>query len=664
MMLRFVACWLAVTAAGFAQQTSTLFATYFGGRGAEYGNAIAVGPDGAIWFAGTTQSDNLRVEGAFQPRCGGGVAMPCHDGFVARLSADGAALEFSTYLGGARDDVITDIAVDEEGYVYLTGRYNDGALAARLDPQGKPVYVLSIGGPRDTMGMSVAVRDGHLYITGRTSSAAFPVVNALYPSAGPPSCTDRDITFPIDAFVAKVAPDGTIAFATYIPGNGHDYGLAIAVDASGQIYVGGGTTSTDLPLPHAIQSAYRGGALSDCGSGDGFVLQFAADGSRVLFGTLLGGGLDDQVNGLAVEAGGVLVVTGSTNSGSGFPVTVLPQVATTRSFVARIDTAQAIEGGARARPLIYSQLLNPQLGHVSVSAAGTAFGGVGSIVVFDAADPRAREAGGVGAFIQRTAAAPDGTIVAVGTANSFSDFFRPVNPMQAQHGGSDDAFVVRLKHAEAARLTAVNAASFSGPELAPGSIATLFATEGGTEVRVRDVPASVIATGGGQVSFIVPPGIGPGAAAVTLWRDGAEVARGPVLIHSAAPAIFTANSDGRGAPAAQVVRVRSDGAREEQSPFECGAVCLPRAVDASDQDHESVLILYGTGLRNYSAPAQVRVVIDGDAVPVLFAGAQPTFPGLDQVNVRLPASLGGRGEVRLVLTVDGRQSKAVRLLIR
>jgi uncharacterized protein (TIGR03437 family) len=656
------ACCVAIAAAAFGQQTHTVFATYFGGSGAEYGNAVAVGPDGDIWFVGTTQSNNLPIEGGFQTRCGGGIAMPCHDGFIARLSADGSRLKFSTYLGTGRDDAITSIAVDEHGYVYLTGRYEDGVLAARLDPNGQPLYVKAIGGPLNSMGLAVAVREGHLYITGQTSSTSFPVVNALYPAAGPASCSDRDASFPIDAFLLKLAPDGTVLFSTYIPGNGHDYGLTVGVDGVGRIYVGGATTSTDLPLPNAIQSNYRGGGVVDCGGGDGFVLQFAPDGSRVLFGTLLGGGGADQVDSLAVEMGGVVLVTGSTNSGSTFPLTVQPQ-SFGRSFVARIDITQA-GAGIRGRPLVHSQLVNPQLGHVAVTQAGFASGGVASVVAFDSADPRVRDVNGVGAFVQSAVPAADGSVVAVGTANSFTDFFRPVNPVQARHGGADDAFVTRMRPSMARRLTAVNAASFSGPELAPGSIATLFSGEGGTEVRVRDVPATVLAATAGQVSFIVPPGIGPGPAQVTLWRDGAEVASGPVLIHAVAPAIFTASANGRGAPAAQVVRLRADGVVEEQSPFECGTGCVARAVDTSGDGAEAVLVLYGTGIRGGGTRDQVNAIIDGEAFNVDYAGVQSEFAGLDQVNVRLSDSLRGRGEVGLVLSVDGRLSNPVRLIIR
>jgi uncharacterized protein (TIGR03437 family) len=660
---RIAACCVALAAAAFGQQTTTVFATYFGGRGTEYGNAVALGPDGDIWFGGTTQSDNLKIEGGFQTRCGGGVALPCHDGFIARLSADGSRLKYSTYLGTGRDDVVTAIVVDQQGYVYLTGRYEDGVLAARLDPNGQPVYVRAIGGPRDSMGLAVAVREGHLYITGQTSSASFPVVNALYSAAGPASCADKDGSFPIDAFLMKLAPDGTMLFNTYLPGNGHDYGLAVAVDGIGRIYVGGATTSTDLPLPHAIQSNYRGGGEVDCGGGDGFILQFAPDGSRVLFGTLLGGGGGDQVNSLAVETSGVVLATGSTNSGSTFPLTVQPQSTINRSFVARIDITQAA-GGVRARPLVHSQLVSPQLGHVAVTQAGFASGGVASVVAFDSADPRVRDVNGVGAFVQGAVPAADGSVVAVGTAHSFTDFFRPVNPFQAQHGGADDAFVVRMRPSMDKRLTAVNAASFSGPELAAGSIATLFSADSGAEVRVRDVPAKVIAAAGAQVSFVVPPGIGPGPAQVTLWRDGAQVASGPVLIHAVAPAIFTANASGRGAPAAQVVRLRADGVVEEQSPFDCGIQCVPRPVDASGEGAESVLVLYGTGIRGGSSPDQVKVVVDGQALDVIYAGVQPSFAGLDQVNVRLPDSLRGRGEIGVVLSVDGRLSNPVQMIIR
>ena len=71
------------------------------------------------------------------------------------------------------------------------------------------------------------------------------------------------------------------------------------------------------------------------------------------------------------------------------------------------------------------------------------------------------------------------------------------------------------------------------------------------------------------------------------------------------------------------------------------------------------MTLYGTGIRNLSTLANVQVSINGVNVPVQYAGAQPSFPGLDQVNVSLPAALSGSGNANVVLTVDGQVSNTV-----
>jgi uncharacterized protein (TIGR03437 family) len=74
--------------------------------------------------------------------------------------------------------------------------------------------------------------------------------------------------------------------------------------------------------------------------------------------------------------------------------------------------------------------------------------------------------------------------------------------------------------------------------------------------------------------------------------------------------------------------------------------------------------LFGTGVRFRSALSGVSAKIGGTDVQVLFAGPQGDFIGLDQLNIQLPRSLAGRGEVDLVLTVDGKTSNTVRVNIK
>jgi uncharacterized protein (TIGR03437 family) len=644
-----------------AQEARTSFATYFGGSEPDFGRAIAVGPNGDIWIAGVTHSTDFPVTAAWQSNCALGPRESCYDGFLARISADGRTVRFSTYLGGPTNDEITALAVDDQGYAYVTGRYRDGVLAARFDPEGRPVYVLSFGGPLLTMGRALA-RDesGNLYLAGETSSPSLPAVKAIHSTTGPVSCLAiGGGGVPIDGIVMKLDPSGRILFSTYLSGNGHDFPSAIAVDALGRIYVGGGTTSTNLPLPNALQRDYGGGPpqpVGTCAPGDAFVLQIDPATGRVLFGTLLGGPAADSIENVFVEGGGILTMTGTTDSGQGFPLTQSQSTAVSRTFGVRIDIS--------APALLDARLLGQPLGLASMSPDGRLTGGTDRLVRLSAADWTTRVVGSVGAPVQRSLETPDRNLLAIGSA-TVRDAFTTRSAFQPNNSGFHDVWLAKLTPAPEGRVIALNAASFRGPEISSGSIATLFTPEPGTEVRFQNLPARVIASAGNQINIVVPEGAEAGSAAdIVVVRDGQQVASGSTLVARVAPALFTASANGRGAPAAEVIRVSHDGTRTAQSPFACDPTCRATPIDTSSENMESILTLYGTGIRNRTSPDSMKAVIAGEEVPVQFAGAQPTAPGLDQVNLRLPPGLAGVGEVELVLIVDGRLSNAVRLLIR
>jgi uncharacterized protein (TIGR03437 family) len=650
---------IALIAAG--QEPKVEFATYFGGSEPDFGNSIITGPGGDIWIGGVTHSTNFPVVAPHQARCVLGGRQSCQDGFLARLSADGRTVRFSTYLGDSTNDEITALAVDERGYAYVTGTYRDGVLAARFDPDGRAVYVRSFGGPQITRGRALAIDgQGNLYITGQTSSPGLPTVNAIQSSTGPVSCMAiGGGGIPIDMFVMKIDPDGRVLFSTYISGNGHDFGNAIAVDALGRIYVGGGTTSTNLPLPNAIQSDYGGGPpqpVGTCDPGDGFVLQIAPRADGVLFGTLLGGSGTDSIEDLFVGSGGILTITGTTSSGASFPVTVTPAPGVKRAFAARIDV------GSPA--LLASRLFEQSLGTAWMSPAGHLTLGPRPLLRVNTADWEVRELADFGADAQGVVEAPDGSVLAIGWAGS-TDSFRPANALQGANAGFHDVWFAKVTPSPAERIATVNAASFAGPDIAPGSIATLFSPEPGTEVRIQDQPARVLAVSGNQISFVVPDQAAAGSTAeIAVLRDGQPVSTGSAVVTPVVPAIFTANSNGRGAPAAQLIRISRDGVRTEQSPFVCNPICAPALVDASSEEIQSILTLYGTGIRNRTSLDRVKAMIGGEEVAVQYAGPQPAFAGLDQVNMSLPPVLQGRGEVDLVLVVDGRLSNVVQLSIR
>ena len=228
------------------------YLTLLGGSGADAALSLAIDSTGAAYVAGFTASYDLPTANPEQNFNGGG-----NEVFVAKLNPAGSGLTYCTYIGGRGDDRAYGIAVDASGAAYVTGS---------------------------------------------TASTNFPVKGALQPKLAGGK----------NAFVLKLNPAGnTLVYSTYLGGNGSDVGNGIALDASGNAYVAGDTTSLNFPAG-AFQKSNRGAP-------DGFVSKVAADGSRLLYSTYLGGSGEDHVTAIAVDAGGAAFVTGSTYSPD-FPV--------------------------------------------------------------------------------------------------------------------------------------------------------------------------------------------------------------------------------------------------------------------------------------------------------------------------------------------------------
>ncbi|MGH9845529.1 MAG: hypothetical protein ACREEM_43010, partial [Blastocatellia bacterium] len=133
------------------------------------------------------------------------------------------------------------------------------------------------------------------------------------------------------------------------------------------------------------------------------------------------------------------------------------------------------------------------------------------------------------------------------------------------------------------------------------------------------------------------------------------------------PGLFSANASGQGLAAAVALRVKADGSQsfEPVAQFDQAQnkfVAVP--IDLGPESDQVFLILFGTGLRFHSSLSAVTARIGGVDTQVIFAGAQGGFVGLDQVNVRLPRSLIGRGVVDVVLTVDGQPANTVQVSLK
>jgi uncharacterized protein (TIGR03437 family) len=170
-----------------------------------------------------------------------------------------------------------------------------------------------------------------------------------------------------------------------------------------------------------------------------------------------------------------------------------------------------------------------------------------------------------------------------------------------------------------------------------------------------------------QINYLVPAGMAPGAATFTVRGNGVTRGTGTLQIEATAPGIFTQNADGKGVPAALVVKVMPDGSTTSQPAYSCAGgpgSCQPAPIDVGTGQFQTYLLLFGTGIRNRPLITNVTATLDGVSVPVAYAGDQGQFAGLDQVNLVLPPEFAGRGGVDLVITVNSKPANTVRLLIQ
>lgn len=300
------------------------FAAVFGGTDYNQANAVAVGSDGTGYIAGYTLSADFPTVGPFQSGLAAGSFGPAFDAFVAKISADGKTLVYSTYLGGNGDDEATGIAVDAAGSAYVTGftsstnfptaaplyPANAGgydAFVTKLSTDGATlVYSTYLGGAQDDKAATIAVDgQGNAYIAGSTASSTFPT------TVGAPQTT---FTGTQDAFVTALNPGGSaLLYSTLLGGTGVARANGLAVDQTGNVYVGGSTNASDFPVTTgSLQTALNKGF-------DGFVVKVDRSGHSLDYSTFLGGSGADEVNAIAVDTAGNAFVAGDTNSINIFP---------------------------------------------------------------------------------------------------------------------------------------------------------------------------------------------------------------------------------------------------------------------------------------------------------------------------------------------------------
>jgi len=228
----------------------------------------------------------------------------------------------------------------------------------------------------------------------------------------------------------------------------------------------------------------------------------------------------------------------------------------------------------------------------------------------------------------------------------------------------------------------VSAASDRAP-VAPASIVSIYGSDlvsviagatsvplpftlGGSSVTVTDNTGSQAAmplfyAGPRQINAQIPDGVHTGPAVLTIATPSGGI-ESTVMLATVAPGLISANSDGKGAAAAQVVTTHADGTQTFGYAYNypCApGTCATAPIGFGGTGDQTALVLYGTGIRNRAALSDVTVEVGGQSLPAAYAGAAPTYVGLDQVNVLLPRSLAGSGTVSLSVSVAGTASNVL-----
>lgn len=314
----------------FNRSGQLIWSTLIGGPNHDRAYGLEIAPDGGVVIAGRAGEGFPTTPGVVQPLFGGDTAPVAaygkQDGFIAKLSADGSKLLWSTYFGSSKSGILRDVAVDANNKVYVAGSMFGGiahitANAVQSAPKGQHDLVYArlnanataveygtyLGGaePAGETGGTPSVivtASGDVFLAIEEGGSGAPTTPNAYQSANAGG---------VDFLIAKFSPADQLVYATYLGGSG-DEDLEthnLAVDGAGRVALASISSSQNFPTtPGALQQLYGGGA------NDGVVSILSADGSTLVASSYFGGAGTEDIQGVEFASNGRVYFSGGTST--------------------------------------------------------------------------------------------------------------------------------------------------------------------------------------------------------------------------------------------------------------------------------------------------------------------------------------------------------------
>jgi len=314
--------------AGFSRDGQTLkYATYIGGIGHDIPNDIKANNKGEVFITGYTMSNDFpTTTNAYRTVAPGTTKS---NAFVLRLSDDGSSLIYSTYLGSGNTDHGKAIAINANDEAFVTGytgsptfpttsgafqtvrKGNQDAFVSKFSADGSTLLKSTmIGGTRDQRALGLAINAAdEVFISGTTRSADYPTTSGAY--------RRYNSSLRNEIFITRLSADfSTLIASTYIGGSEDDGFLSVSidVDANNNVYVCGDTRSMNFPTTTNAPDRQFNTTGSSIVDSEGYAFKMNANLGTLVYSTLLGGGMGETMDAIAVNSKGEAYVAGYTGS--------------------------------------------------------------------------------------------------------------------------------------------------------------------------------------------------------------------------------------------------------------------------------------------------------------------------------------------------------------